>query len=818
MKTKRQNIVSALCVAGTVTAFADVVITKNVTLTEDTDWSNEKVVFDPGASVYLEGHELKVSDISITNKFIEMEYFETDGNQWFVLPEAPACTDTVEMKLKPLSATDNQCFFCTRTGSKSNTYTLIVNNKKLRMDFGSSQETYSDVSLDINDVITFRVKPGSDNKASVSIISADGVTTNVVDDEIGSGSAFTPPTPFWLFKLNTNGAGVNGYNAKCRFYSFKTWNIGGDLKNDVVPVYNVKEKKVYLYDRVSKTYLANQGTADSTGNGYCRLDCVDCKKFYIVDSGFTPACTNRIEIKARCVNRNENQLLFNSRYAAAARAFSAWVLKTGKFRFDYGSKQSSEIELSFDEDHVFVMSPGADYTATITVDGEIVATIENGASFDAFKALGVCGGTGGMEGTAYSSGMYGYFYYMKVYASDESDAALLCDLVPAYGLKEKSIGMFDRVAQTFRTNCIPNSTSPSMDGGFLSSNNAGQGTLNICVPPDTVVTNDAFSIRGKINVIKDGEGTLVAANTNQTYTGGFVVTNGTAMAMPGLGSLFGSAGKTITVAEGAVFDFNGSKFVSPYPIRLNGGKLMNSGGVYGSYDISLKTVTLGADSYWDSSTSLGFYGGDGVFTKLDLGGYTLYVTNNSPSDAVFRLTNTTITNGTLVVSGDGIIMMRGGQGVAYGATLDLNGQLCVCHKITYVGNLILRDGCTVYVHDELKNFSVAGTFTCETTNGFPKVVLEPGSTWDLSENEGTFNTVNPLNSSWNVMMADGEKGQSVNIKLGNRAVSSARPIVSWTNADYTNVTYKIVDTAYSCRLSARADGLYVRGGLTLVIR
>ena len=115
-------------------------------------------------------------------------------------------------------------------------------------------------------------------------------------------------------------------------------------------------------------------------------------------------------------------------------------------------------------------------------------------------------------------------------------------------------------------------------GGFAGlgeiTDTAG-GTLRVNVPSGATVENQMMAITGELALVKVGEGTFVATASEQTYTGGTTVENGTLKAGTGDARRpFGVDGSQITVAQGATFDANGCGFFGVYRFVSNGGTLV----------------------------------------------------------------------------------------------------------------------------------------------------------------------------------------------------------------------------------------------------
>ena len=91
-------------------------------------------------------------------------------------------------------------------------------------------------------------------------------------------------------------------------------------------------------------------------------------------------------------------------------------------------------------------------------------------------------------------------------------------------------------------------------GAFTSA--AAGGELHIDVPEGTATTNATVAFTGSLKLVKDGDGTFVAACESQTYTGGTEVADGTLMLGTNKYPL-GAKNASVKICAGAVYDMNG---------------------------------------------------------------------------------------------------------------------------------------------------------------------------------------------------------------------------------------------------------------------
>ena len=115
--------------------------------------------------------------------------------------------------------------------------------------------------------------------------------------------------------------------------------------------------------------------------------------------------------------------------------------------------------------------------------------------------------------------------------------------------------------------CVPDGVTVDLNGKKLHQNGkiegsgaftsaAAGGELHVDVPEGTTNTNASVAFKGSLKLVKDGDGTFVAACESQTYTGGTEVADGTLM----LGTTkypLGAKNASVKICAGAVYDMNG---------------------------------------------------------------------------------------------------------------------------------------------------------------------------------------------------------------------------------------------------------------------
>ncbi len=345
--------------------------------------------------------------------------------------------------------------------------------------------------------------------------------------------------------------------------------------------------------------------------------------------------------------------------------------------------------------------------------------------------------------------------------------------------------------------------------------------LHVDTPADSTVTNSSVTLSGRVKLVKEGDGTFVAAKTNQTYCGGNEVLSGVLSTPASSGAdgawsanmlAFGIENSSITAREGAVFDISANYDFFLYNVILDGGTFANT-----VSNMTMKNwggsgfKALTADSTLNVGKSIVF----GQRDAVDLGGNTLTV--NISSGSYLYLRNSSMTNGTVHIPTGGYLQTV----VSCDArTVDFK----VGCSLNMASDLSVRNYEAVYKWNDNTGtaaLNVYGTFT-PATNYFYGCTMQDGSTIDLSSKTDTWSTTSSFTSgSKTVTFAD---NATVTVDIGSRSVACGAQLVSWTTAptNLDTLTFRCISTddptGSQISLRKNDDGLYVWRGMFLIVR
>ena len=396
------------------------------------------------------------------------------------------------------------------------------------------------------------------------------------------------------------------------------------------------------------------------------------------------------------------------------------------------------------------------------------------------------------------------------------------------------------------------------------TDSVGGGQVCIAVAEGKTAVNTGLILEGGLKLVKSGTGTLVGAVRRQSYTGGTDVTAGTVRS--GVteapwgsvkatiemrdGKPFGAVTiPSVTVADGASFDFAGKLSTSgtPYSFTLAGsgpdgtGALVNSEPNFESDSWkcnAIGDVTLSADATIGGYPLFGFSFADdtpgAMQHTLTLNEHKLSINLKSSID--------------FGEDGHQVFSFRGVRAEDAGSIIfnKVGTARTVLPSFSWAENdlsavtFTLNDGCGFYA--EKSQSLVVGSlidnrlsFGRDSQKGKAVTVLDtykpasatllrtvtlgdathPSPTLDLSGLTGPFTL--PA-ADYSLTLAD---GAALRINLGNRAVSSKTPLVTWagtTAPAVLNGTISALVGEQQRSMTLKADGLYLNPFFTIILR
>lgn len=829
--------VLAVAISATLPAFART-INANYTLTQDEDWTSDgTILFADSPTIDLNGHNLTVAGLSaycITNEagvvagYSDLEFLDTSGSQRILTDFKPQDSDVVETGVKFHSGSAaTQMIWCDRVNTRSTarTFTGLRHNRNFRFDRNSSS-----AMIGTQHAATDNVYYDIVADYSTGVCTVNGETAGTMTDT----DSYEPPTNLVLFASFSISSGKMeswNYYADLRFY-YLIVRRTGDIVAHFVPVIRQSDGMIGVYDRVKGKFYKNEnsslftvGSTKITNSApgdpaelrinvaptYQELEYIQPTSKEFIETDYTPAWNDRVEMKFNFTTVGANQFLFCSRVKSDT-YFGTVLVKNSVddvdyryFRFDHGNKQGSfkTYEVLPNTDYVIVAN-GAN--RSFSINGETMGTVSS-SSFTPqvpFQLFATGYNTSGVT----NNFARGKCYYFKVY---DNANTLKVDMVPARSCDNR-YGMYDRVGGKFY---------PSASKTAFTAHGRGIGA-------EAYFVNDTVSFTGNMKVVKKGVGTYVAAQAGQTYTGGTEVSDGL-LRCGQLGSYnpLGADSSAFVVTTNGTFDINGKLNLNNYAFVLAGGMITNSvdqGTVFNN--TCMADVTLTADSSLVSGGRYAFAQktNDVWHSRLDLAGHTLTI--KTPTAFYFRGVEA-VSAGTVEVHGPRLVEFVGNDSdflkvsmvVTDGALLRVNNG-CVIKLGDYVSNAEAEEDSPSYNVGKLE---VYGTFT-PNTDYFRGLELQDGATIELSGRTTPMPCQSLIGEDCDVAAKNVTfaTNATINVTWDGRVLSPRQPLISWTAetrpVNLDTLKFVGVDGTSNVTLLKKEDGVYLPNGVTIIIR
>ncbi|MBQ9429961.1 MAG: autotransporter-associated beta strand repeat-containing protein [Kiritimatiellae bacterium] len=252
---------------------------------------------------------------------------------------------------------------------------------------------------------------------------------------------------------------------------------------------------------------------------YLPLEYIESSGKQWVNTGFTPACTDRIEIKLRFANKTGTQCLWCARgTTTSANTFTSFMINGNLLRFDRNGNTAGGNKLS----------PTAGVDSMVVADGWTLKCTLDGA--DAGMMAGKGGFTVGGPIVLFASHTSGAnltpatvmgnwasyrLYSFKVY---DWRGGLKCDFVPVKRVEDGELGVYDRIGGTFAANMTDTPLSAGAELSPTGESDGGELVINTLYGVTSV--NEGVRISGGVKVTKAGAGnfTVKAPMTNSGGT------------------------------------------------------------------------------------------------------------------------------------------------------------------------------------------------------------------------------------------------------------------------------------------------------------
>ena len=465
----------------------------------------------------------------------QLDYVDTDGNQWVNTLFRPTCTNAVEMKASVSDFSSINCLYCTRRAATNRSYTFFVNAETgLPNFYYKTKNAVCSTPLVAGTPYVFAASPFEvDGQDSVAEISKAWTLTCAIDGSIVATVAdayFTVDDSayFCLFGSYVTSASKAILNdsttvenlAKCRFYYFKAWDTKEreNLLCHIIPVYGETEQAIGLYDLVAGRFLPVHGkpfsaaytfTADEVWTNEVSVAgnvmTVDLAGKDLTIATEATVATNSVSAFAGSAYQDLSYLLAVGKQAVHIDGFrlpgiakvemkirpTALCGTHWLFSSRAGAKNSTFSALIYyygsmrfdfnaiQTDGATVLAAGDDYTLVFNGSTSTPTWYVDGVQENAHKATSnnfTGGGDLFLFGESLSGTFYGRLYYFTVTTND----TVILDLRPVRRIADGAVGLYDTVGDAFYASGS-GTEFPSLSTPKFTNSNETTSELNIDV-------------------------------------------------------------------------------------------------------------------------------------------------------------------------------------------------------------------------------------------------------------------------------------------------------------------------------------------------
>ena len=533
------------------------------TLASDEEWATVDAM---SGTVDLNGNDLTASTVARNTSssvagagYQDLAFITATGNAIQITDFRLPGTAVVKMKFRPAKLSATQWLFSSRTAVKDNAYGAVLVPSKIRFDFNDKQTTGNTT-----------LQAGCDCEAVFDGTTATPtwfVNGKVEKAHDATSNGFTAGGDLFVCGSSLSGSLFSG-----RVYYF-TVTTNDMVALDLRPVRCLSDGKVGLYDTVGGTFypsgtstafpslatpaFTNTSATASSLNvgreyvpGYTVVDHITASSWTAstavadrtyIDTGYIPAATDKIEIRASLMYTNTVCGLFCSRVDGTDRAFA--VLNnngaSAGFRFDFNNTQHTVLD-QFGADVPFTIALDGN-TQKCYKDGEVIYTFSCGNDFTPAASLYIFALH--KNGASMSNNARGNIYWFKVTAADGTPRL---DMVPVKDYNNVA-GLYDRVNRRF----YPSAASTA----FTAGEQVGDGKLYA----DANCAFDATGIATNITLAKIGDGAFDGGGTTLAGTlkpvagtvGGVTLQNGATLDLSAFSEAFSLDDNAVSFANGA---------------------------------------------------------------------------------------------------------------------------------------------------------------------------------------------------------------------------------------------------------------------------
>ena len=462
---------------------------------------------------------------------------------------------------------------------------------------------------------------------------------------------------------------------------------------------------------------------------------------------------------------------------------------------------------------------GTDYTFHIDKTGTGPSTITGGTLDNATLGTalaGTCAGPAYIFNLNQNGSVWNVSYSARMrlyYLTFSENGTITRNYIPVRRTTDNAVGLYDTIEHKF----YPNNGNGAFTAGAVTNSAAGaiSSELHVDVPDGVELDNREVSIQGNVKLVKNGAGAFIASKCMQLYSGGTLVAGGefrcTSCNVQNNREdiyFYGAEGSEVTVAEGALFNFDGNGNHHTMKFVLAGGEIrcVPEHGMAGYGWISSLRLTANSKI---SGSGFGFVHGGSAAMTVDLGGNTL--TLDFPYYKEFYVANTTFTGGGRVVANTGGWIDLGSYSkpctFADGVTLDVRGAAVNALATTSVTGTY-ESNCSQNYDAGSALIQVTGRFKPKTAL-FHSTLMKDGSTLDLNGRSAELVVPCYFSSSKVEGALTFEDGATITVDIGERTPQLYERLVAWpVRPEGVTFQFDATTAAGDVPIVVASDGIY----------
>ncbi len=237
---------------------AEMTVTSDLTLTEDTDWRAQgTVTVAAGVTVDLNGHTLAVKGLSCAGTIVDssaayqpLAYIQSNGKQWINTGAVSTETTAIDIDFTVTGDFNNKAYYCGDWADNGHLLVAKTVNKKQEITFYGKNNTL--LSGASNKRYRFLTVPG----AAQTALLYDGTTGEQLSATSAS-LAHTGTGEMTLFAADEKGT----YPSSYKLHAFRQIDTTtGEVTRDYVPVRRLSDSAIGLYDRAHATFYGSDGS------------------------------------------------------------------------------------------------------------------------------------------------------------------------------------------------------------------------------------------------------------------------------------------------------------------------------------------------------------------------------------------------------------------------------------------------------------------------------------------------------------------------------------------------------------------------------